>query len=51
MNWRANYEQVAWMKPLLKDERIALRVIELDAETKAAGDEVRIMLAEQRVAQ
>ena len=51
MNWRANYEQVAWMKPLLKDERIALRVTELDAETKAAGDEVRIMLAEQRVAQ
>ncbi len=50
MNWRANYQQVAWMKPLLKDERIALRVTELESETKAAGDEVRVMLAEQRAA-
>jgi TolB-like protein/Tfp pilus assembly protein PilF len=51
MNWSANYQQVAWMKPLLEDERIALRVTELEAETQAAGDEVRIMLAEQRAAQ
>jgi hypothetical protein len=51
MNWSANYQQLAWMKPLLEDERIALRVTELEAETQAAGDEVRIMLAEQRAAQ
>jgi TolB-like protein len=48
LNWSANYQKIAWMKPLLKDERIALRISELEAETKAAGDEVRVMLAEQR---
>jgi TolB-like protein/cytochrome c-type biogenesis protein CcmH/NrfG len=51
MNWRANYQQVAWMKPLLEDERVARRVTELEADTQAAGDEVRIMLAEQSAAQ
>ncbi len=50
MNWSANYQKIAWMKPLLKDERVALRISELEAETKAAGDEVRVILAEQRAA-
>jgi TolB-like protein/lipopolysaccharide biosynthesis regulator YciM len=48
LNWSMNYQHRAWMKPLLKDERIALRISELEAETLAAGNEVRAMLAEQR---
>lgn len=51
MDWSANYEHVAWMKPLLKDERLALRIGELEAETDAAREEVRVLLAEQRAAQ
>ena len=38
------------MKPLLKDERIEKRIGELELESQASGDEVRIMLAEQRAA-
>jgi tetratricopeptide (TPR) repeat protein len=48
LNWSLNYQHVAWMKPLLKDERVALRISELEAETLAAGNEVRALLAEQR---
>jgi hypothetical protein len=47
LNWSFNYQHVAWMKPLLKDPRIASRVAELEAETRAAGDEVRVLLASQ----
>jgi hypothetical protein len=36
------------MKPLLKDERIATRIAELEAETQEAGDEVRALLAAQQ---
>ena len=50
INWSANYQKIAWMKPLLKDERIASRISELEAETQAAGDEIRVMLAQQRAA-
>jgi hypothetical protein len=50
LGWSTNYQHVAWMKPLLKDERVALRISELEAETLAAGNEVRAMLAEQRAA-
>jgi hypothetical protein len=50
LNWDFNYRHVAWMKPLLKDERIAKRIGELEVESQAAGDEIRIMLAEQRAA-
>ncbi len=48
LNWDFNYRHIAWMKPLLKDERIAKRIGELEAQTLAAGNEVRIMLAEQQ---
>lgn len=48
LNWSFNYQHVAWMKPLLDDERLAKRIGELETETQAAGDEVRDMLAEQR---
>lgn len=48
LNWDFNYRHVAWMKPLLKDKRIANRIGELEAQTLAAGNEVRIMLAEQQ---
>lgn len=48
LNWSFNYQHMAWMKPLLKDERIATRVAELEAETQEAGDEVRVLLAAQR---
>ncbi len=48
LNWSFNYQHLAWMKPLLKDERIATRVAELEAETQEAGDEVRVLLAAQR---
>ncbi len=47
LNWSFSYQHVAWMKPLLKDERIATRIAELEAETQAAGDEVRVLLAAQ----
>jgi len=46
-NWSLNYQHVAWFKPILKDERIAQRIAELELETQAAGDEIRTMLAEQ----
>jgi hypothetical protein len=36
------------MKPLLKDARVAKRIAEREVETQEAGDEVRIMLLEQR---
>jgi hypothetical protein len=48
LNWSLNYQHTAWMKPLLKDEQIAKRIAELEAETQAAGDEVRILLTEQQ---
>jgi tetratricopeptide (TPR) repeat protein len=47
LNWSFNYQHIAWMKPLLKDEQIAKRVAELEVETQAAGDEVRVLLAGQ----
>ena len=47
-NWDFNYRHIAWIKPLLKDERIAERIGELEAQTLAAGNEIRIMLAEQQ---
>ena len=48
LNWSFNYQHTAWMKPLLKDEQIAKRIAELEVETQAAGDEVRVLLAEQQ---
>ena len=36
------------MKPLLNDPRLVKRIAELEAETLAAGDEVRAMLMEKR---
>ena len=51
LNWSFNYQHLAWLKPLLRDERLAKRITELKAETQAAGDEVRVMLAEQRAGQ
>ena len=48
LNWDFNYRHIAWIKPLLKNERIAKRIGELEAQTLAAGNEVRIMLAEQQ---
>jgi TolB-like protein/thioredoxin-like negative regulator of GroEL len=48
LDWSFNYLHVAWMKPLLKDEQIAKRVAELEAETQAAGDEIRVLLAGQQ---
>ena len=47
LNWSSNYQHIAWMKPLLKDEQIAKRIAELEVETLAAADEVRVLLAEQ----
>ncbi|RLA28303.1 MAG: hypothetical protein DRR11_16880 [Gammaproteobacteria bacterium] len=48
LNWSFNYLHVAWMKPLLKNEQIAKRIAELEAETQAAGDEISVMLAAQQ---
>jgi hypothetical protein len=48
LDWSFNYLHVAWMKPLLKNEQIAKRIAELEAETQAAGDEIRVMLAAQQ---
>jgi tetratricopeptide (TPR) repeat protein len=48
LNWSFNYQHAAWLKPLLKDERIATRIAELEAETQEAGDEVRALLAAQQ---
>ena len=47
LDWSFNYQHVAWMKPLLTDQRVSSRIAELDIETQAAGDEVRAMLAEK----
>lgn len=47
MDWRSRYRDVVWLEPLLTQPRIAARLEELDAETDAARDEVRIMLAER----
>ena len=49
LDWELNYRHMAWAKPLLADERIATRVAELDAETRAAADDVRTMLSMQIV--
>jgi TolB-like protein/Tfp pilus assembly protein PilF len=48
MGWSFAYQHVAWLKPLLKDARVAKRIAELELETQAAGDEVRLMLMQQR---
>lgn len=48
LNWSMNYQHVAWMKPLLKDKRVAARISELEADTLAASIEVREMLAERQ---
>ena len=47
MDWRRKYRDVVWLEPLLTQPRIAARLQELDAETDAARDEVRAMLAER----
>lgn len=48
LGWNLIYQHVAWMKPLLNDPRLVNRIVELEAETLAAGDEVRAMLMEKR---
>jgi tetratricopeptide (TPR) repeat protein len=48
MGWSLGYQHWAWLKPLLTDARVAKRITELEVETQAAGDEVRVMLMEQR---
>jgi hypothetical protein len=48
MSWSFSYQHLAWLKPLLKDARVAKRIVEREVETQAAGDEVRVMLMEQR---
>jgi len=48
MSWSFSYQHLAWLKPLLKDARVAKRIAEREVETQAAGDEVRVMLMEQR---
>ncbi len=45
LNWQLQYQKAAWLKPVLKDERVARRLEELNAEAKKAGVEVRAMLA------
>ena len=45
MNWDLSYRHTAWVKPLLKNDRIASRLAELEVETRAAGESVRDMLA------
>jgi len=47
MDWRDRYRHVSWLKPVIEDERVAARLRKLDAETDAARDEVRRMLAER----
>lgn len=46
MGWNLIYQHVAWMRPLLNDPRLVKRLAELEAETLAAGNEVRAMLME-----
>jgi len=33
---------------MIKDARVAKRIAELELETQAAGDEIRLMLMDQR---
>jgi TolB-like protein/Tfp pilus assembly protein PilF len=46
LDWRFEYQHIAWMKPLLSDQRVANRIAELEVATQVAGDAVRVMLAE-----
>jgi tetratricopeptide (TPR) repeat protein len=46
LDWSFRYQHVAWLKPLLTDQRVSARIAELEAETREAGAEVRAMLAE-----
>jgi TolB-like protein/tetratricopeptide (TPR) repeat protein len=45
LNWDLQYRHLAWVRPLLEDERVASRVSELDAELFTAREDVRRMLA------
>jgi TolB-like protein/Tfp pilus assembly protein PilF len=45
LDWSMKYEVLAWYRPLTEYERVARRIEELRAETSAAADEVRQMLA------
>ena len=45
LDWSMKYEVLAWYRPLTDYERVAERIEELRAETSAAADEVREMLA------
>jgi len=47
LDWSLNYEHLVWMKPLIRDERLAKRLNELRDATRLAGDAVRRMLARQ----
>ena len=48
MNWRLNYEHIVWLAPVVKDERVARRIQELEVESLKAGKEVNTMLTEMR---
>ena len=51
LDWSVGYQHTAWVKPLLKDERVAKRIAELEVETRAAADEIRALLASQEAEQ
>jgi len=48
LHWNINYRHTAWMKPLLRDPRIARRIEELDGMVRDAAAEVREMLASRQ---
>jgi len=45
LDWEIMYRHNAWVRPVLKDERVAKRLRELDAEVDEAGRDVLEMLA------
>jgi len=46
-NWQLRYRGVAWLEPVVADERVAARLAALDNETAQARSAVRAMLAQR----
>jgi hypothetical protein len=45
LDWGLVFRHMAWVKPLLSNDEIAVRIAELEAETQAAAQSVREMLS------
>ena len=49
LDWDLRYRHLAWVKPLLRNDRIASRLAELEVETQAAAEKVSAMLVARGV--